>query len=121
MTSNNTRLIPQNCLEGRGRRYGSGSRDQYFLIRSVSATEISFRTCHDALDCVTAIINSRGRFDAIARQLDTLDTTDYKGIRVIVVSDLIPGKIVTQRRGISSRADGAIWGGSPSQGAPAHS
>ena len=44
------------------------------------------------MDCVTAIINSRGRFDAIARQLDTIDSTDYKGIPIVVVSDLLPGK-----------------------------
>eukprot|EP00116_Pleurobrachia_bachei_P012434 sb/3472696/ len=49
-----------------------------------------FQKCGDVSKCVTGIINSRGRFDAVEKQFKEVDESPYKDMKFIVVTDLLP-------------------------------
>eukprot|EP00116_Pleurobrachia_bachei_P008223 sb/3468485/ len=48
------------------------------------------KKCGDVSKCVTGIINTRGRFDAVEKQFKEVDESPYKDMKFIVVTDLLP-------------------------------
>ena len=61
-------------------------------INSDYQNNIKFR-CASIADCVTVMITTRGRMDAVERLVNSITRSRYSDIRVIVLNVVTPGKV----------------------------
>ena len=57
----------------------------------IFVTTPNILSCTEVSSCVTAIISTHGRLDAIVRLVESIIGTGYGDMKIVVVNDLKPG------------------------------